>query len=303
MTSLGRTIPSSEFTFSRGSTPPASWLRYALIVIIIVVVTIFIVLLLANQFALFSSNTSTFTYGDTVTIRSLATGAYLAPGCSFTKNGGTALVGDGATVSVVTADGTADVAGDITKWTIIAAPPNATSQGYAFQNNLTKQYLVVPFFSIGAANSTLLYAISAGGLVPPLVPTAHSSSVDATVLYEVSQTTGGAFLFRPQTPTFASSTSTGSLGVFTITHTDQNGILSILATVGAPNENPPSAPTTCNGGIPGTSITLTTGCAIQGECVSCPTSTPACVRLVPISFATSTNFSREQFLFKITKVS
>ena len=288
----------SPFSPATGRKTTVPWLRYALLIVIIIVVTIFIVLFLAAQFNLYSSTLGSFTYGDTVTIRSLATGGYLAPGCSYQYQSGTEGIISGSTINVITADASADIVGDRTQWIIVPAPPGAASQGYAFKNKQSGQYLIIPFFNFDSNQSTSLFAINSQSLAVPLVRDYGLSSIDPSVVYGTSFDNGGVFLFRPgAVRSNIISTSTGSLGVFTISHVSRNGETFLLSTVGTLNRQP-SSTGTCYGGNP----VMISGCTTSpGECTVCPPGTAACVRMVPFSFYTNPKFSREQFLFKIER--
>jgi hypothetical protein len=265
-----------------------------MLVIIIIVVTILIVLFLAAQFNLYSSGTFTFTYGDTVTIRSLATGGYLAPGCGFSVSNPFP-----SSDSLITADATAEVVGDRTQWIVVPAPPNASSQGYAFKNKATGQYLFNPALNMGADDSSLLLGAASQQLQPPYIKDIRPSSIDPMVLYEVSFNNNGVFLFRPQRTTFVSNSS-GTLGVFTIANILSNGNVFLLATVGTINRRPPQNGAAC-ASFPFPYTPDFCSSPNLGQCVQCNSANPVCVRIVPRSFYSNPNFSREQFLFKIER--
>lgn len=284
---------------------------YIIIIIIIIIVTIIIVIYVIIQYRGKNSNATTFTYGDVVTIQSLATNQYVAPGCSYIPSPVWGGIVPGSSMSIVNSSYTDSVSQDLIRWDVVVPPvpsqdnPSLGGQGYAFRNRLTGQYMVIPFQSgiiDGRAVGGLVLASTAQSFTSPIVPNPQGSVINPSVIYESTSAFNNSFnfLFKIGSPGTLEP-SNGSAGVFTLVHVFRDGVRVILATAGLPNQDTPTS--TCGSDISNINIPYAS-CGIN-TCpnVFCPTGSQACVQWLPFGFINSPFYTPQQFLFRIKKAS
>ena len=283
---------------------------YIIIIIIIIIVTIIIVIYVIIQYRANNSNATTFTYGDVVTIQSLATNQYVTPGCSYVyvpQGNGISGILPNSNVSFLSASSTDSASQNLIKWEVIVPPTptegNPQKSGYAFRNKLTGQYMVIPIQQGFDPNDSargliggLVVALSAQSFNDPIVnPTPTTSTIDPNLIYENRDNN---FLFQIGSPNIKESL-VDSGGIYTITHSFSDGIVVVLATSGLPNQSVDSSKCI---GIDTGSIPFT-ACQTNPCNLGCPQGSSACIQYLPFGTINSPLYTKEQFLFKIIKAS
>ncbi len=314
-------------------TGPAHHIKYTMrrwvfsvCIVALILITILIVLFLITRYNLLVTNNLPFTYGDVVTIQSLATGQFIVPGCEVdlnlmshpteapNQNPGDVIVG-GNRVSILSANGSAEAAA--LRWEIVRPPPQQASasdsqsrpSGYVFRNITTNQYLFFLWNNISPVTriTTPAPTVFNNG-VPALGATVSQFTTLSQGIPKSSRLPGGLispqflysdsrFIFNISASSPASINSANS-GVYTIGHTDTNGTLFDLTTVGGLATAPVPAP--CPQYLPNVAALGEPGAVRTAFPLLCSGANPACLYFMWDQTANAVPV--EQTKFRIRKI-
>lgn len=268
--------------------------KFTIVIIIVILITIILSLYLISRYSSLSRSSNPFTYGDTVTIQSMATSNYLIPSCAFSYSGINTINGPISAISTSTSQTSTE---EEKRWEIIRPPADTPSNnGYVFRNISTRQYMFFPYIctetdftnsNIFAVSSNSFASVvenincAQGRRTTNIFENIENGDIKPSVLYKDSR-----FVFQIRKPSKLSLNS-GQNNIFLLLHSDAAGLQSIVYTGGnvSVGDNP------------------TAPCSYSAPCTS---RNGSCVRYAPYPVTQSGNFQRpevtEQTIFRITRV-